>query len=33
VAAGFFTDSTQFTAIANSNGVFGYQQDTGLDFT
>jgi len=33
VAAGFFTDSAQFTTIANSNGVFGYQQDTGLDFT
>ncbi|EEF23159.1 conserved hypothetical protein [Ricinus communis] len=33
VAAGFFTDGTQFTSIANSNGVFGYQQDTGLDFT
>jgi predicted Zn-dependent protease len=33
VAAGFFTDSSQFTAIANSNGVFGFQRDTGLDFT
>ena len=33
VAAGFFTDSSSFTAIANSNGVFGYQRDTGLDFT
>jgi len=33
VAAGFFTDTSQFTTIANSNGVFGYQQDTGLDFT
>jgi predicted Zn-dependent protease len=33
VAAGFFTDSTGFEAIANSNGVFGYQQSTGLDFT
>ncbi|MYM21354.1 TldD/PmbA family protein [Duganella sp. FT135W] len=33
VAAGFFTDGTSFTSIANSNGVFGYQQDTGLDFT
>ena len=33
VAAGFFSDSSQFTTIANSNGVFGYQQDTGLDFT
>ena len=33
VAAGFFSDTTQFTAVANSNGVFGYQQDVGLDFT
>jgi predicted Zn-dependent protease len=33
VAAGFFTDSSQFTAIANSNGVFGFQRDTGVDFT
>ncbi|HEX8404455.1 MAG TPA: TldD/PmbA family protein [Duganella sp.] len=33
VAAGFFTDSSSFTAIANSNGVFGYQRDAGLDFT
>ena len=33
VAAGFFTDTTEFTGIANSNGVFGYQRDTGLDFT
>ncbi len=33
VAAGFFSDSTKFNVIANSNGVFGYQQDTGLDFT
>src|SRR5471032_557680 len=33
VAAGFFSDSTKFNTIANSNGVFGYQQDTGLDFT
>jgi predicted Zn-dependent protease len=33
VAAGFFSDSTSFEAIANSAGVFGYQQDTGLDFT
>lgn len=33
VAAGFFTDSTSFTAIANSNSVFGYQRETGLDFT
>ena len=33
VAAGFFTDSTEFSTVANSNGVFGYQQQTGLDFT
>jgi predicted Zn-dependent protease len=33
VCAGFFTDSTSFEAIANSNGVFGHQQATSLDFT
>ena len=33
VAAGFFTDTSKFTAIANSNGVFGFQRDTGLDFS
>ncbi|MES2129391.1 MAG: TldD/PmbA family protein [Pseudomonadota bacterium] len=33
VCAGFFTDSTQFETIANSNGVFGHQMSTGLDFT
>jgi len=33
VAAGFFTDTSKFTAIANSNGVFGFQRDTGVDFT
>ncbi|QJD99725.1 TldD/PmbA family protein [Massilia forsythiae] len=33
VAAGFFTDSTAFSTVANSNGVFGHQQQTGLDFT
>jgi len=33
VAAGFFTDSTDFSTVANSNGVFGHQQQTGLDFT
>ncbi|WMW81026.1 TldD/PmbA family protein [Undibacterium cyanobacteriorum] len=33
VAAGFFTDVSAFTAGANSNGVFGYQRETGLDFT
>ncbi len=33
VCAGFFTDSTSFEAIANSNGVFGHQLATSLDFT
>ena len=33
VAAGFFTDRTQFSTIANSNGVFGHQAQTSLDFT
>lgn len=33
VAAGFFTDKTSFQTIANSNGVFGHQGETGLDFT
>jgi len=33
VAAGFFTDSTGFEVIANSNGLFGYQQQTSLDFS
>lgn len=33
VAAGFLQDSTGFTAIANSNGNFGYQQATSVDFT
>jgi predicted Zn-dependent protease len=33
VAAGFFTDNTSFQTIANSNGVFGHQQSTGVDFT
>jgi len=33
VAAGFFTDSSAFSTVANSNGVFGHQQTTGLDFT
>src|SRR5688572_2860938 len=33
VAAGFFTDNTQFNAIANSKGNFGYQTTTGVDFT
>ncbi len=33
ISAGFFTDSTQFTTVANSNGVFGHQEETGVDFT
>ena len=33
VTAGFFTDSTGFQAIANSKGVFGYREYTGLNFT
>jgi len=32
-AAGFFIDSSGFEAIANSNGVFGYQESTNVDFT
>jgi predicted Zn-dependent protease len=33
VAAGFFNDSQNFAAIANSKGNFGYQTSTGMDFT
>ena len=33
VSAGFFTDNTSFNTIANSNGVFGHQEATGVDFT
>src|SRR5438067_1097327 len=33
VTAGFFTDSTGFETIANSKGVFGHREFTGLDFT
>ncbi|WP_296942882.1 TldD/PmbA family protein [uncultured Massilia sp.] len=33
VAAGFFNDSTAFSAVANSKGVWGHQDATGLDFT
>jgi predicted Zn-dependent protease len=33
VAAGFFTDSHGFSAIANSKGNFGYQTSSGMDFT
>ncbi|MDI4632256.1 TldD/PmbA family protein [Pelomonas sp. V22] len=31
--AGFFTDQTAFSTVANSNGVYGHQLSTGLDFT
>jgi len=33
VAAGFFSDSQNFSAVANSKGNFGYQKSTGMDFT
>ena len=33
VAAGFFSDGTSFSTVANSNGVFGHQEQTSLDFT
>jgi predicted Zn-dependent protease len=33
VAAGFFTDSTSFETVANSKGIFGHQEETGLNFT
>jgi predicted Zn-dependent protease len=33
VAAGFFTDTQNFSAIANSKGNFGYQKSTVMDFT
>jgi len=33
VAAGFFTDTQAFSAICNSNGNFGYQRSTSVDFT
>jgi len=33
VAAGFFVDNTGFETIANSNGVFGHQAFSNLDFT
>ncbi len=33
VAAGFFTDSARFTAIANTKGNYGYQKSTNVDFT
>ncbi|NCT68759.1 MAG: TldD/PmbA family protein [Rhodanobacteraceae bacterium] len=33
VAAGFFSDTHNFDAIANSKGNFGYQQSSWMDFT
>jgi predicted Zn-dependent protease len=33
VTAGFFVDTTGFQTIANSNGLFGHQEFTNLDFT
>ena len=33
VCAGFFNDSTRFNAVANSNGVFGFQEMTDLAYT
>ncbi|MFS0773975.1 TldD/PmbA family protein [Sphingomonas sp. 1P08PE] len=33
VAAGFLQDGQSFVAFANSNGNFGYQRATGLDYT
>ncbi|QGZ40776.1 putative Zn-dependent protease [Pseudoduganella flava] len=33
VAAGFFSDHVGFECIANSNGVFGYQELASLNFT
>ena len=33
VAAGFLSDSDRFSAMANSNGNFGYQTSSNVDFT
>ena len=33
IAAGFLNDSASFVAFANSNGAFGYQRATGMDYT
>ncbi len=33
VSAGFLTDRTMFETVANSNGLFGHQSATSLDFT
>ncbi|MDC7684557.1 TldD/PmbA family protein [Asticcacaulis sp. BYS171W] len=33
IAAGFLSDGQSFAAFANSNGNFGYQKSTGMDYT
>jgi predicted Zn-dependent protease len=33
IAAGYLEDSTGFNAIGNSKGLFGYNSDTGIDFS
>lgn len=33
VAAGFLSDNTSFSAMANSHGLFAYSRDTGIDFS
>lgn len=33
IAAGFMEDYADFAAMTNSNGLFAYEQSTGLDFT
>ena len=33
IAAGFLNDNQSFTAFANSNGAFGYQRSTEMDYT
>lgn len=33
IAAGFLNDNQSFTAWANSNGAFGYQRSTEMDYT
>ena len=32
-AAGFFEDSADFSSMMNSNGLYAYEQSTGLEFT
>ena len=33
IAAGYLEDSTGFNALGNSKGLFGYNSDTGIDFS